>query len=127
MDVGAGVTIILLLAVTPLTDLVQVVVADQFATDMVTVTADITLCTAMSPLPKSDVELIVLMFVPLTNASCLPLISVMTVPKSASPEDDTVDPFILTDVIVPVLVVNPLSLVRSLVLLGIVGLPDKSA
>ena len=43
MDAGAGVTTTLLDAVTLLTDLVQVVVADQSATEMVTVTADITL------------------------------------------------------------------------------------
>ena len=43
IDAGAGVTITLLLAVTPVTDLLHDVVADQSATEMVTVTADITL------------------------------------------------------------------------------------
>ena len=72
MLAGTGVTITLFEDVTPVTDFVQVVVAFQFATVMLTVVDVIALCTAMFPEPRSEVLFIVLMFVPLTKASCLP-------------------------------------------------------
>ena len=85
MDAGAGVTITSLDVVTPDTDLVQVVVADQSATAMVTV-VDTLVMVSMLPLPKIDVLLMVLMFVPLTRAACLAFqfeISVDVIPAAA--------------------------------------------
>ena len=69
MDAGAGDTMTLFDAVTPVTDLLHDVVAFQFATVILTATDDITLWTATLPLPSRLVLFTVLMFVPLTRVS----------------------------------------------------------